>query len=137
MKKLLLTLILLSALSVQIVFAATTTKSTTTTKTPVPKTMPATDVTTTVNKEVTTSFNFLETYRLKTYKQIVSTTNATEKEIESQTQSSLNTPASKPLDPIQKPILNIKLILFLILGFIFGNQFIFYGLCALIIFIVL
>lgn len=104
---------------------------------------------------VENSFHSIDTFRGTTYEKIIDTKVQAQKEIDamksaSATEAKPITPTtknsggvkvedtkSKPLDATEKPITYVKLFLFSILGFIFGYKIVFYGLCVLIIFLII
>jgi hypothetical protein len=87
-----------------------------------------------VPDSLSSSFGSLDTFRDETYTQIVSQKEETKKYIEAKEKVSGTQTNSKPLDSTEKPIAYIKLFLLSIVGFIFGNTLVFYGIIAVIIF---
>lgn len=101
-----------------------------------------------VGAPITSGFNSVDTFRDTTYAKIIDTKVQTQKEVDafkttsdSTKSDSVTTKAentkSKPLDATDKPITYIKLFLFSLLGFIFGSKIVFYGLCALIVLLII
>jgi len=107
-----------------------------------------------VGVPITSSFNSVDTFRNTTYTKIIDTKTQTQKEVDafkitsdstksdSVTTKGVQQPTkedtkSKPLDATDKPITYIKLFLFSLLGFIFGSKIVFYGLCALIVLLII
>lgn len=96
------------------------------------KSLPSYSIDTLGNKNLSS----IESFRLKWFNQIMITTDLTQKKIDNLSFQKMKNPSSST-DSTEKPILYIKLFLFLFLGFVFGNQIVFYGLLALIVFIIL
>lgn len=92
-------------------------------------------------KSVAAGVNSFDDFRDNTYTQIKSMKVETQKEIDQEnTPTKVNTKNAKDtkiLDATNKPIAYVKLFFLMISGFIFGTPVVFYGLCALIVFLVL
>jgi len=98
-----------------------------------PAAIPITEINTSTNKTVKSGLGSMEAFRINIYKNILATTDATQKQIDLYSSSNHSTAT----DGTRAPILYIKLFFLLVLGFIFGNQVLFYGLFALLVFIIL
>jgi len=106
-----------------------------------------------VTGSISTSANSLDIFRDDTYKSILDSKNETQKEIDGMNNKNIVEPMkdkngkiipskveskkSKPLDATDKPIAYVKLFLLTIVGFIFGNTIVFYGLIALFVFFII
>ncbi len=105
-----------------------------------------------ITEPISTNFNNLDDFRNETYTKIADVQKQTQKELDALNQPVKVTPNkdknskdatkventdTKPLDATQKPITYIKLFIFSLLGFIFGNKIIFYALLAFLIFILI
>lgn len=102
-----------------------------------------------VGTPIASSLGSIDAFRGNTYTKILDTKIQTQKEIDalekkdektsspdSKTTKSETTQA-KPLDATDKPITYVKLFLFSLLSFIFGSKIVFYGIAALLIFIII
>lgn len=97
-----------------------------------------------VSKPLSDSANSLDTFRDTTYTHIASALTDTKKYLEStpkkEVKASESSKASvaetKPLDATEKPIAYIKLFFLTVLGFVFGNKLVFYGIIAFIVFVI-
>ncbi len=97
---------------------------------------------------ISTSFSTIDDFRDTTYAKIVDVKEQSQKELDAlnnpvkinkniKDTPKVATKTEKPLDATEKPITYIKLFLFSLLGFIFGNKIIFYSLLTFLTFIIL
>lgn len=95
---------------------------------------------TSVTDTISSNFNSIDTFRQNTNSTIKESKDNTQKEIDSLNSTVKPKEAvanQKPLDATQKPIAYVKLFFLSVLGFIFANKIVFYGLCALVLFIII
>jgi hypothetical protein len=96
-----------------------------------------------VTKPVTSGLASIDDFRNNTALVITKNKEDTQKQIDvlnaknTKEKASKAVPNQKPLDATKKPIAYIKLFFLAVLSFVFGNKFIFYALCAVLLFLIL